>query len=83
MVVLGAVKSFAEPVSLSAQGFVLFRTVYDLFRYEAGCKIEEKVVIKTITFKDGHGIESIKRTYSAESGAYSFCDTLENSERVF
>jgi hypothetical protein len=50
-VVLGAMRRFSEPVTLLAQGFAAFKTVYDSFRYEVGCKIEEKVIIKTTTFK--------------------------------
>jgi hypothetical protein len=82
-IVIGNIKRWSEPVSLLAQGFVALKTSYDSFRYEAGCKIEEKVVIKTTTYKDGHIHEKIKRIYSASGDSGSFCDTLENSERIF
>jgi hypothetical protein len=53
--------------------------------YEAGGKIEEKLVIATILNKDGHGIEKIKRTYTVwgHTGMIGVCNCLENKESVF
>jgi hypothetical protein len=97
----GATERFAPPVGaawiyigltkvlpkamLAVQGYQAATTKYDSFRYERGGKIEEKLVITTTLQKDGHGIEKIKRTYSAwrKNGKRGFCNVLENSEKVF
>jgi hypothetical protein len=53
--------------------------------YEAGGKIEEKLVISTTVNKDGHGIEKIKRTYTVwgHTSKVGICDCLENKESIF
>jgi hypothetical protein len=66
---------------LLVKGFLGSRTDYSI-AYQAGGRIEEKLVIST-TSKDGHGIERIKRTYTTWSSTGKNCCCLENKENIF
>jgi hypothetical protein len=48
-----------------SEGYNAFSTKYSPYNlYQPGGKIEDKLVIKTTTSKDGHIYEKIKGTYS-------------------
>jgi hypothetical protein len=69
---------------LALQGYMAFRTKYRC-GYEAGGKIEDKLVIKSTRYKDGHVVERIKGTYTVwgHTGMVGISECYENKENFF
>jgi hypothetical protein len=71
-------------VFLGVQAIALFKTKFRC-GYEAGGKIEDKFVIKSTRYKDGHIVERIKGTYTVwgHTGMVGTSQCYENKENFF